>query len=72
MCNNLDAPAYWLAVCNNLVPAHVQAQVLSQKEAAKRLANARHSREATLPVMFFGTLEIGWLQVTLSVLELPC
>ena len=44
----------------------VQAQVLSQKEAAKRLANARHSREATLPVMFFGTLEIGWLQVTPS------
>lgn len=37
--------------------------MLSEKEAAKRLANARHSREATVPVMFFGTLEIGWLQV---------
>jgi hypothetical protein len=44
----------------------MQAQVLSQKEAAKRLANARHSRDATLPVMFFGTLEIGWLQVSPS------
>jgi hypothetical protein len=50
----------------------VQAQILSQKEAAKRLAHARHSREATLPVMFFGTLEIGWLQVSLSVLGPPC
>ena len=48
----------------------MQAQVLSQEEAAKRLANARHSRDATLPVMFFGTLEIGWLQVTLSALSI--
>lgn len=42
----------------------LQAQILSQREATKRLGGARHSRDATLPVMFFGTLEIGWLQVS--------
>lgn len=38
-----------------------QAQVMSDREAGKRLAGVRHARDATLPLMFFGTLEIGWL-----------
>lgn len=37
---------------------------MSQREAARRLSGQKHSREATLPVMFFSTLEIAWLQVT--------
>ena len=39
-----------------------QAQVLPPREADKRLGATRHSRDATLPLMFFGTLEIAWLQ----------
>ncbi len=39
-----------------------QAQVMSDREATKRLADVRHSKDAILPLMFFGTLEIAWLQ----------
>lgn len=40
----------------------LQAQVLSAKEAEKRLGGTKHSKDASMPLMFFGTLEIAWLQ----------
>jgi hypothetical protein len=68
MLSNVQPRPAALCNCSPTLCPIMQAQVLSQKEAAKRLANARHSRDATLPVMFFGTLEIGWLQVRLPAL----
>ena len=38
-----------------------QAQVMSADETAVRLGGVRHTREQTLGVMFFGTLEISWM-----------
>jgi hypothetical protein len=38
-----------------------QAQELSEKEAAARLANVRRNQEQVVPVMFFGTLEVAWM-----------
>jgi hypothetical protein len=38
-----------------------QAQVMSEAETAVRLGGVRRSREQTLGVMFFSTLEIAWM-----------
>ena len=38
----------------------MQAQIMSEKEALARLAGVKRAK-ASLPVMFFGTLEIAWI-----------
>ena len=40
----------------------MQAQIVDSKTASKRkdLAGARRGKEQTIPVMFFGTLEVSW------------
>jgi hypothetical protein len=39
----------------------VQAQVLSDTAARKKLGKVSHKRDLDVPVMFFGTLEIAWI-----------
>jgi hypothetical protein len=44
----------------------VQAQTLTQSAASKRkdLSSVPHSRENSVPVMFFGTQEVAWVKDT--------
>lgn len=39
----------------------MQAQVLTEKEAAVRLEHVFRPSPLSVPVMFFGTLEIAWM-----------
>jgi hypothetical protein len=43
------------------MPNNLQAQVLSDGAAQKKLGKVIHKKEVDVPVMFFGTLEIAWL-----------
>jgi hypothetical protein len=47
----------------NVLRGTLQAQVLPDKEAEKRLLGARVPKDQALPVMFFGTLEVAWVAV---------
>jgi hypothetical protein len=38
-----------------------QAQVLSDTAAQKKLSKVNHKKDIDVPVMFFGTLEIAWI-----------
>ena len=38
-----------------------QAQVLSDAAAHKKLGKVNHKRDVDVPVMFYGTLEIAWI-----------
>ena len=43
------------------IATNLQAQVLSDGAAQKKLGKVIHKKELDVPVMFFGTLEIAWL-----------
>lgn len=50
-----------LNFCLKLSALGVQAQVLSDAEADARMGGISHSSDS-IPVMFFGTLEIAWMK----------
>ena len=51
----------------NMTPWTVQAQVMAAEAVPRWLGGVRRGKGEQLPVMFFGTLEVGWIP-TASVL----
>jgi hypothetical protein len=52
---------FWNVGYTDVLYETLQAQVLPDKEAEKRLAGERMPKDQSLPVMFFGTLEVAWV-----------
>jgi hypothetical protein len=58
VCKVLHA-CHWLGCTGRAETMHLQAQVLSEAAAAKKLGKITHRKALGVPVMFFGTLELA-------------